>query len=81
MSKYDLDKWEKFVHQAWALGDLACFRLRAEMLLDYIDQKKFSVSDEEREELHRVASEPKPDDWVLVSLGPFDRFPGDDDDD
>jgi hypothetical protein len=37
------------------------------------------VSHQVREELHRIASVPKEDDWAF--LGPFDNILDDDDDD
>jgi hypothetical protein len=58
--------------QAIKLGPLALLRLRAETLLARIDDRDnpVSVSDEDRERLNHIASEPKLSDREF--LGSFD---------
>jgi hypothetical protein len=69
--------WGSRAEEAWRLSELACFRLRAEILLDHIDKKKLAVSYQVHEELHRIASVPKEDDGAF--LGPFDNILDDED--
>jgi hypothetical protein len=59
-----MDDWDK-MRQAFALGSLACLRLRAEVLLERLDDptmRPVTVSPETSEELHRIASAPNMED-------------------
>jgi hypothetical protein len=59
-----MDDWDK-MRQAFALGPLAGLRLRAEVLLERLDDptmRPVTVSPEIREELHRIASAPNLED-------------------
>jgi hypothetical protein len=60
--------------QAMQLGPLVLLRLRAEVLLDRIDEpdNPVLVSDEDRERLNRIASAPELDDREF--LGTFDSI-------
>lgn len=63
---------DKQFKQAMALGPLALLRLRAEVLLQRIDdaQRPVKISDEQREQLDRIASAPQLNDSEF--LGSFD---------
>ena len=60
--------------QAMRLGELACLRLRAEVLLERIYDKAdpIAVTGEDRDRLDRIASAPKLDDRGF--LGRFDHI-------
>jgi hypothetical protein len=62
--------YERF-DRAVRLGEPALLRLRAETLLQYAAAERFPVTEEEREELERIAAAPNPADKVF--LGGFDE--------
>lgn len=67
-------RFDKDFDQALELGWPALLRIQAEVLLDRIDdpgeRQPFTITEEQREELNRIASEPNPNDEVY--LGQFD---------
>jgi hypothetical protein len=67
-----MDPLNRFIH-ANALGTLALLRLRAENLLERIDNpncRPVTITAGQREKLNRIASAPKEDDHEF--LGHFD---------
>jgi hypothetical protein len=63
--------WERF-DRARKLGKPALLRLRAECLLSYADSGEIPLTDDQREEVERIAVAPKPEDTDF--LGSFDVY-------